>query len=193
MAGAWWVTAVENNFRDIWIHDVERSVKTRFTFDKRWDATASWSPSGEQITFYSGAEDHLHAGSYTLSKPADGTGEETRLPHEIRFPLDWSPDERYLLGSSYPGGDIWYAERKDNNTYEAAPFLQAPSRLRAAQFSPTAALWPTRRMNRAATKSTSGVFPMAAARGRCHKTAAASRAGVTTVKRCFASRTTGWR
>ena len=130
------VAAVENNFRDIWIHDVERSVKTRFTFDKRWDAAASWSPSGEQITFYSGAEDHLHAGSYTVSKPVGGTGEGTRLPHEIRFPLDWSRDERYLLGTSSPTGDIWYAERKDNNTYEAAPFLQERFRQRAAKFSP---------------------------------------------------------
>ena len=134
------VAAVENNYRDIWIHDVERPVKTRFTFDKRWNSGALWSPSGKQVAFYSGAEDHLHSGSYTLSKPADGTGEGTRLPHEIRFPLDWSPDRRYILGTSYPTGDIWYAERKDNNTYEAAPFLQEPFRQRAAKFSPNGRL-----------------------------------------------------
>ena len=49
--------------------------------------------------------------------------------------MDWSPDERYLLGSQVPG-DICYAKRGDDNTYEAAPFLLGPFEERAAQFSP---------------------------------------------------------
>ena len=52
--------------------------------------------------------------------------------------MDWSPDERHLLGTQPQEGhrDIWYAKRKDDSTYEAAPFLQGPFEERAAKFSP---------------------------------------------------------
>ena len=129
--------AFDLGVNDIWLHDVERPVKTRFTFDEHWDTCPVWSPAGDRITFITVVEGEVRL----LSKPADLSGEATLLPTLGRgaFPIQWSADEKYLLFTRRPGGqgDIWYRKRKDDNSgYEDVPFLKEPFQEFTPQFSP---------------------------------------------------------
>jgi Tol biopolymer transport system component len=45
------VTGEENNERDLWIHDIGRSTKTRLTFADGTEVTPNWSPDGTLIYF----------------------------------------------------------------------------------------------------------------------------------------------
>ena len=123
---------------DIWIHDASRPITTRLTFDGAVDTNPVWSPAGDHVAFSSdrqGNED-------IFVKPADGSAEAktlvaTRWPERVS---DWSSDGRYILyhqTAAETGHDLWYLERKDDNSgYEPVPFLQTPFRELAATLSP---------------------------------------------------------
>ncbi len=124
---------------DIWVHETERAVATRLTFAAGFEAYATWSPSGTEITFTSdrrGSRD-------IFSKPAAGTGEATLLvggPLEDDSP-DWSPDGNYMVyevsGDPKNKGDIRYLKRKtEGGGFEEAVFLATPRQEGAAKFSP---------------------------------------------------------
>ena len=75
---------------DIWIHDVNRPVARRFTFDEAVDARPVWSPQEDSITFSSHRD-----GDYNIYRRAlDGSGEVERLIDEEDdvFPHMWTPD-----------------------------------------------------------------------------------------------------
>ena len=124
---------------DIWVHETERAVATRLTFAAGFEAHATWSLSGTEITFMSdrrGSRD-------IFSKPAAGTGEATLLvggPLDDDYP-DWSPDGNYMVyevsGDPKNKGDIRYLKRKtDGGGFEEAVFLSTPRQEGAAKFSP---------------------------------------------------------
>ena len=80
---------------DVWIWDLERSIRTRLTFDGALDRTPVWSPDGSLVAFYSRRDP---AGIWI--KPSDGTG-EARLVTPVDssdrcFPRTWSPDGRFI-------------------------------------------------------------------------------------------------
>ena len=56
------VTSTEGGSRDIWIHDLIRSTKTRLTFDEGAEQTPTWSPSG-------GGGDRLYSGRLRRIEP----------------------------------------------------------------------------------------------------------------------------
>ncbi len=94
--------------RDLWIHDLERGVASRFTFDPASDRNPVWSPDGTRIVFSSprnGTRD-------LYIKEASGAGEAEVLladPQHLH-PGDWSRDGRYLAyitQSPETGWDIW--------------------------------------------------------------------------------------
>ncbi len=66
------VRSTESGNRDVWVHDLIRSTKTRLTFDEVPEAQPAWSPSGQEIAY-------RHAdpgpGDTLMRKAADGTGE----------------------------------------------------------------------------------------------------------------------
>ena len=122
---------------DIWIHETDRPLKTRFTFAPGADFVATWAPSGKELTFTS-----MRRGSQDLfTKPADGNSEAEVL---IGTPLhestpEWSLDGRYLLYNQAGLGnrrDLVYRERQqDGSLGEAVMFLQTEFEDAAPQFS----------------------------------------------------------
>ena len=132
------VRGFEDNNNNIWVHEVDRPLKRRLTFDAAIDSRPIWSPSGKEITFSSSRTGNVDI----YSRPADGTGEPellvgTDLPE---VPSDWSPDEKYLLYQVMDpenGDDLWYLRRKEaRDGFDSVPFLQTSFNEVSAKFSP---------------------------------------------------------
>jgi eukaryotic-like serine/threonine-protein kinase len=123
---------------DIWIYDLERGIKTRFTFDPEIEDMGVWTPLGDEITYT------LNRGANVdiFSKPSSGSGEAKRLvdtPGWRRAP-DWSPDHRFLIYESpspETKRDLVYRERHQDGTLgEEAVFQRTPFDESGARFSP---------------------------------------------------------
>ena len=87
--------------RNIWIYDVARSLKTRFTFDAAIEAQSVWSPDGSRVVFSSNRKGH-----YDLYQNAfDGSGTEVPLLEDNldKYPESWSADGRFILYGSTGG------------------------------------------------------------------------------------------
>jgi len=56
---------------DLWIYDVTRNLRTRFTFDPASDASPVWSPDGSQVAFASNREGDYDLYTKTFSGSAD--------------------------------------------------------------------------------------------------------------------------
>ena len=130
------VSGMENGQPDVWLHDVERRIKTRVTFKR--GGRPIWSPSGDQLTFMTGRRHNLDI----FRAFADGSGEATPLlaTPEAEHSTDWSPNGEYLMyyrQGEETGSDLWYLQSKDGgNSYEPFPFLRAPFNQNQGKFSP---------------------------------------------------------
>jgi len=85
----------QNNI-DVWVLDIERQIRTRFTFDPDFDMAPIWSFDGEKI-FFSSSRSRRSA---AYEKPSNGTAPERMLASiadNSVFVTDVSPDDRYLL------------------------------------------------------------------------------------------------
>lgn len=123
---------------DLWLYDLKRSVRTRFTFEPLAELDPIWSPDGTQIVFGSNRKGPF--GMYL--KPADGSAQETELfvlPGVDVRPLSWSLDGKHLAflyfdAKNKTRADIWIlalsGERK------AFPFVQTTFAENWAAFSP---------------------------------------------------------
>jgi Tol biopolymer transport system component len=129
------VQVTERNNRDIWIYDLVRGLRTRFTFDPAVEVEPVWSPNGRMVVFNSDRKGRLDL----YRKASDGTGAEELVYSDglDKYPNSWSPDGRFLLYSAIDpktGYDIWVLP------LEAAakpyPLLQTRFFERNAQFSP---------------------------------------------------------
>jgi serine/threonine protein kinase/Tol biopolymer transport system component len=97
--------------RDIWIHDLTRGIRTRFTFGAADEWASAWSPDGRRLAFSGNQSGILDL----YEKTADGAGSETRLSEtggNNKYVMGWSPDGRQLLYAtgrtrSQTGNDIW--------------------------------------------------------------------------------------
>ena len=82
---------------DIWLQDLRRDVLSRFTFRPGVSRNPVWSPDGNRLVFaFQGSSNYLVD---IYQKPSAGNGEEELLLHAgfNGFPLDWSPDGKWLL------------------------------------------------------------------------------------------------
>ena len=139
------VHARENGNTDIWLHEVDRPVKTRLTFHESLDVQPKWLPSGDAIAFSSGRSGKgLNLELYVQRIGGNSTAEPLLKPDPSvrRYMSDWSKDARLALFYERPttdplGHDLWYLDRRDDgSSYHAVPFLQTPFSEITAQFSP---------------------------------------------------------
>ena len=81
--------------RNIWIYDVARGLRTRYTFDAANDAPSIWSPDGSRIVFSSNRKGHFDL----YQNVSDGSGTEAPLLEDNldKLPESWSPDGRFIL------------------------------------------------------------------------------------------------
>lgn len=124
--------------RDIWLYDVTRRLRTRFTFDPSDDVVSMWSPDGGRIVFNS-----ARSGRADLyQKPSSGSRADELFLEDGnfgKFPYGWSPDGRFFLYASAPstpgtGNDLYalplFGDRKP------VVFLQTRFNEAWARFSP---------------------------------------------------------
>ena len=120
---------------DIWIYDVERGIRTRFTFDPAPDNRPVWSADGSEIVFTSsrGSQSDLYRKSFGGS----GTEELLLQTDNDKWPSDWSLDGRHILftvSSETQAADIWALPIADGG--EAFPVLATEHTEFDARFSP---------------------------------------------------------
>jgi eukaryotic-like serine/threonine-protein kinase len=75
------------NTRDLWVVDLARGVRTRFTVDDADDVAPIWSPDGSRIVFASNRRGHFDL----FHKPASGVGTEEMLlgSNTEKYPTGW--------------------------------------------------------------------------------------------------------
>src|SRR5262249_46229038 len=93
---------------DIWLVDLARGLRSRFTFDAADETTAAWSPDGSRIAFNSRAKGHFDL----YVKASNGSGREEPLLIDAidKYPTGWSPDGRFLIyvgAAAATGTDLW--------------------------------------------------------------------------------------
>jgi Tol biopolymer transport system component len=120
--------------RDIWLYDMTRGVRTKFTFETADEIAAIWSPRGDRIIFNSRRQ-HFDL----FEKPSRGGGVETVVLSDKfeKTPVSWSPDGGSILYVGYELGtlqDLWLL--RPGGEPATVPFLKTPYWEGQAKFSP---------------------------------------------------------
>ncbi len=133
------VHGFENGNSDIWLHEVDRDIKTRLTDLISIDMRPIWSPTGEDVAFSAQSADNMNI----FLVRADGATEARPFlaTPSIESITDWSRDGKYLLylkrTELSSAGDLWYLKVAEaGGTGESVPFLQSPADETAATLSP---------------------------------------------------------
>lgn len=121
---------------DVWLLDIVRGVRTRFTFDGSVDAYPVWSPDGKRIAFSS----NRHSRYDLYEKNADGAADERLIfaSSFLKTPSDWSRDGKFLLftsnGDQESKADLFVVPMVGDRT--PFPFVQTEFSEGAGAFSP---------------------------------------------------------
>ena len=121
---------------DIWLIDVARGLRTRFTFDPAEERVIAWSPDGNRIVFNANRKSHFDI----YQKAASGAGsDELLLESNLdKYPTSFSPDGRFLLyytsGDPKTKTDLWVLPLEGDR--KPFPFLQTEFSESGCQFSP---------------------------------------------------------
>jgi dipeptidyl aminopeptidase/acylaminoacyl peptidase len=123
------------NTRDIWLYDVARGIRTRFTDDPANEVSPVWSPEGAAIVFDSNRKKNADL----YQKVSSGVqAEQTILQNgQTERAWSWSRDGRYLLytiGDGVPTFDLWVLPLFGDQ--KPFPFLATPFAETRAKFSP---------------------------------------------------------
>jgi len=121
--------------RDIWLYDLARGLRTRFTFDRADESNSIWSPDGSRIVFRSNRKGHW----VLYQKASSGAGgEEVLLDDNLeKYPVSWSPDGRFILYRNLgptTGNDLWVLPLSGNR--KPIPLLTTEFNENFGQFSP---------------------------------------------------------
>jgi eukaryotic-like serine/threonine-protein kinase len=122
---------------DLWVVDLERNVRTRFTFDAGLEITPVWSPDGSRIAYTANPKGSLDL----LVKNANGSGSAQLLlgSEASKYASDWSPDGSNLTVTvidpqSKTLADIFVMPLSGD--HQLKPFLKTPFSEGNAVFSP---------------------------------------------------------
>ena len=122
--------------RDLWIYDIRRNVRSRFTFDAADEMNAAWSPDGNQVVFNSRRRNRFDL----FQKAASGTGDEELVlaDDQDKFPFDWSDSVIAYVNTAGTGGrtgsNIWTLPTTGDR--KPAIFLGTEFEERAPRLSP---------------------------------------------------------
>ena len=131
-----------NTQRDIWIHEVNRPIKTRLTMLATEEIYPSWAPRGDRVIFSSGTgAGGNHRDLYMVR--ADGSEDPVPVlqsPEFRDYVSDWSSDGNTIVvwrqDLSGTKADIWYLRRKEGGGWEESPFLKTDYVEQLAKLSP---------------------------------------------------------
>jgi eukaryotic-like serine/threonine-protein kinase len=120
---------------EIWLSETARGAPVRFTFNAEFSINPVWSPDGNWIAFSSAKRGNPNL----YRKASNGSGnDELLLDSPLNeFPLDWSPDGRFLLFARMDpktGGDLWGLPLE--GPCEPFPFVVTQYESDNGQFSP---------------------------------------------------------
>jgi serine/threonine-protein kinase len=105
----------EQEYDDIWVWDLQRSIPIRVTFEGD-NSFPVWEPGGERILF--------ETGSGIRARRADGSGEtEVLLDAAGNLPLHVSPDGEWLLWTQFEDGNANVWMRRLDGSADAQPLL----------------------------------------------------------------------
>jgi Tol biopolymer transport system component len=124
---------------DLWLFDLARSGRTRFTFAPGFDRYPIWSPDGSQIAYCSGNNNDTDVGLYR--KASNGAGEPELLLKngQVICPQDWSRDGKYLLYARVDRNkvDLWVLPMTGKpSEAKPMPYLISQFNQLEARFSP---------------------------------------------------------
>ena len=124
--------------KDLWIYDVPRRVKTRFTFDPAEEREAIWSPDGRSIVFNSYRKGHFDL--YRKASSGAGAEELLYVDSSDKYPTSFSPDRKLLLYMVYVDGSsknqLWILPLDGTGERKPAPFAPSPFNSSWGQVSP---------------------------------------------------------
>jgi Tol biopolymer transport system component len=121
---------------DIWLQDIARGARSRFTFGPGHSMYPVWSPDGARIAYIARPTPLLYD---FYQKPASGAGKEEFL---IRAGVnaaifDWSPDGKFLVYTQYSektNADLWFLPLSGD--HKPVVYLQSPFNETMANVSP---------------------------------------------------------
>ena len=120
---------------DIWVHDLQNDMQTRFSFNNADERTPLWSPDDLHIAYTSS---ETSAGSIYL-RPVSGQ-EPAKLVFDAKTQIslqDWSHDGRHIFFNYLePNENGWDTWALDMESYEAKAVLTGPSDQTYASLSP---------------------------------------------------------
>jgi serine/threonine protein kinase len=122
----------------IWLHDVARGSKSRFTQSGNSSFAAVWSPDSQRVTYASSIGTQLNL----FLKDVNGGEQETPLlspSTNLRAPSDWSRDGRFLIYTSTDPktqADIWYLPDPGKPGSKPVKFLATDASESQGQLSP---------------------------------------------------------
>jgi Tol biopolymer transport system component len=144
--GGYWEPALSHDGRylavsegrdvgDIWIHDLDRASRTRFTFDPADDRSPIWSPDDQKIAFSSARQ----TVGEIYERPVSGQS-EPRLLHNANTNItlhDWSSDGRWIIFTGLALGDgVWDILAFDTVEEKVVPIVEGPFSQQYPEVSP---------------------------------------------------------
>ncbi len=126
---------IASGTQDIWMLDIERGLRTRFTFDQASDTYPVWSADGESLIFSSRRD-----GTRAIYRKSVTGHSEVELVFSTDvdvFPNSWSPDARFVAFDKQgagTGNDLWILDLEGGPSAEV--FYQSKAEDGAAMFSP---------------------------------------------------------
>ncbi|MGH9792088.1 MAG: protein kinase domain-containing protein, partial [Candidatus Acidiferrales bacterium] len=122
---------------DLWIYELARGLRTRFTFTPSVESHPAWAPDSMRLAYRA-----TNKGIPDLfQKSLAGAGHEAPLLESniAKYPGSWSSNGRYLAyevrgAGPTTGNDIWVLPIAENG--KPAPFLETPFREGQPHFSP---------------------------------------------------------